>query len=146
MPYCSECGKEIKDNARFCRNCGAPVEQEEQRTDAYRPKAEVKKTSVIIVGMICVTAVALAVIGLAFWSLSRRESQSYGESERTAAEQTGVQEEQKEQDFLLFEGETFTLELPLSWEGKYSLETGSDYYAFYNIEITWPGMAEIYSI
>lgn len=40
---------------------------------------------------------------------------------------------------LLFEGETFTLELPLSWDGKYSLEVGPDYYAFYNIENNMAG-------
>ena len=31
------------------------------------------------------------------------------------------------------------MELPLSWDGKYSLEVGPDYYAFYNIENNMAG-------
>jgi uncharacterized membrane protein YvbJ len=27
MPYCPECGKEIKDDAMFCPRCGAPIRQ-----------------------------------------------------------------------------------------------------------------------
>ncbi len=26
MPYCSKCGNELKDDAKFCPKCGAPVE------------------------------------------------------------------------------------------------------------------------
>jgi len=25
MPYCWKCGTELKENARFCHKCGAPV-------------------------------------------------------------------------------------------------------------------------
>ena len=27
MPYCSNCGKELPENAAFCPNCGAPVKR-----------------------------------------------------------------------------------------------------------------------
>lgn len=38
MKYCEQCGKQMKDNAKFCPICGAPVETEEAPESKVCPK------------------------------------------------------------------------------------------------------------
>ena len=64
MKYCSNCGKEINENAVICLNCGAAIKNENV--------VEVKKTSngtgnaSMILGIISIIAVAIALfLGIA---------------------------------------------------------------------------------
>jgi len=61
---CSKCGKEIKDDAKFCNLCGTPVEQ---------PKKEIKKKKktpvIILVAVLC-----LALIGGGLFFLLGKEN------------------------------------------------------------------------
>ncbi len=38
--YCSKCGKEIKDDTRFCPYCGAPVKAAPQQTTQFQPRSD----------------------------------------------------------------------------------------------------------
>ena len=41
--FCRNCGKEMRDDARFCPNCGAPLEKKEEPAPAEAedaPKGE----------------------------------------------------------------------------------------------------------
>lgn len=41
MPFCSNCGNEIKPGAAFCGNCGTPVKQEAAGPPVYEPTGSV---------------------------------------------------------------------------------------------------------
>lgn len=36
MKYCSNCGKELADNAAFCSGCGAPQQAQKTASDSYQ--------------------------------------------------------------------------------------------------------------
>ncbi|MCR5703673.1 MAG: zinc-ribbon domain-containing protein [Eubacterium sp.] len=56
--YCNNCGNEISEGAKFCRNCGAPVEQPQDQyygesqnagyTDSYEEKKPAKNQGLVI--------------------------------------------------------------------------------------------------
>ena len=56
--YCNNCGNEISEGAKFCRNCGAPVEQPQNQyygesqnagyTDSYEEKKPAKNQGLVI--------------------------------------------------------------------------------------------------
>ena len=58
---CSECEKEISDKAKFCVNCGCPIEDKYKQADEYtseqtdRPEATTLKTvaTIILVSFKC---------------------------------------------------------------------------------------------
>ena len=46
--FCKNCGKELREGAKFCNSCGCPVkniEQPQQKADAYSPKEEQRAAS-----------------------------------------------------------------------------------------------------
>jgi len=43
MKYCSQCGSQISDDARFCEKCGSRVQSGRQTAD-YEPEPPKKKT------------------------------------------------------------------------------------------------------
>lgn len=45
--YCIYCGKQIKDNAKFCTFCGARTDEDEEKTEVILPVEE-DKTEVIL--------------------------------------------------------------------------------------------------
>lgn len=92
MAYCSNCGKELKPDDRFCSRCGARAgvreDREERENREERPAAgssacgEKKEggkrgnNGVIITGMICATAVVLVVAVLIFFARSKKPEPS----------------------------------------------------------------------
>ncbi|MCL1895969.1 MAG: zinc ribbon domain-containing protein [Clostridiales bacterium] len=74
MKYCSKCGKEIKDEAKFCPKCGAKqgaqnkVAQGHEETNAGAPRRQPKespplnpKAKLIVVGAAAVVAVIVVI-------------------------------------------------------------------------------------
>lgn len=68
---CSECGKEISDKAKFCVNCGCPIEDKYKQTEKYtseqtdkRPEAATLKTVATII-LVCgiILAIILFIVG-----------------------------------------------------------------------------------
>lgn len=41
--FCSECGNEVNDNARFCNNCGVSLIDDEPKQDAHQNASNVYK-------------------------------------------------------------------------------------------------------
>lgn len=72
---CSECGKEISDQATVCPNCGAPTHVETKATETpKKPKKEKKKGSclgaiLIVVGVL----ILIGILGSAFSSNDKVE-------------------------------------------------------------------------
>lgn len=76
---CSECGKEISDKAKFCVNCGCPIEGKQKQAEEYmseqidRPEAKTLKTVATII-LVCgiILSVILIIIGIgetSFWGV-----------------------------------------------------------------------------
>lgn len=76
---CSECEKEISDKAKFCVNCGCPIEDKYKQADEYtseqtdRPEATTLKTVATII-LVCgiILSVILIIIGIgetSFWGV-----------------------------------------------------------------------------
>ena len=42
MKYCTKCGSEIPDDAKFCIKCGRPVDQKEASSQPKRDNSENK--------------------------------------------------------------------------------------------------------
>ena len=42
---CKKCGKELKEDARFCGYCGAPVQPEKQKKAAHITNRKMKMTA-----------------------------------------------------------------------------------------------------
>ena len=65
VPYCSKCGAELSEDARFCPFCGIPVgppevaKQEPERRE--RPKRPISTLAIVLISLIVVAAVVVAV-------------------------------------------------------------------------------------
>ncbi len=73
---CRNCGRELKENERFCENCGAPVDTGEwdgtlaQAENTEQPVPKPKKKTGIVIGAVAAVAAAGA---LAFAFLSQKD-------------------------------------------------------------------------
>lgn len=66
--YCGECGTKNEKDAKFCENCGAALEQEEEKKEGKREKKPaakarkpISKSKKILIGVICAVVVLLIV-------------------------------------------------------------------------------------
>ena len=51
--YCSECGKEIKNGAKFCGECGAKVKKDKKKIDFKNNKLALIISAVVALLVIC---------------------------------------------------------------------------------------------
>ncbi len=66
MPYCSKCGFEVDEDAKFCPSCGTPTQPpvvEPEKRDVRRP---LNRLSIIAITLIVVTVVAAIIVVFAF--------------------------------------------------------------------------------
>ena len=66
--YCGECGTKNEKDAKFCENCGAALEQEEEKKEGKREKKPaakarkpISKSKKILIVVICAVVVLLIV-------------------------------------------------------------------------------------
>lgn len=66
MKYCSNCGKELKENADICLNCGRLIEKKEEIIPKIKVKVPRKGISItgMILGIIAIVWSAIEVISL----------------------------------------------------------------------------------
>ena len=78
---CPECGEELLDNAKFCKNCGAQIdsgaaEANVQQTQTYAPPVEEKNyTLAIVLGYICAILIPIIGVIIAIYLLTRKDSE-----------------------------------------------------------------------
>lgn len=68
--YCEKCGQEIPDHATFCGKCGAKIGDTEQQ-DIGKKKRKPGRDRKVLLRIGQVIAIAVGVIGIAFWISSR---------------------------------------------------------------------------
>lgn len=68
--YCEKCGQEIPDYATFCGKCGAKIGDTEQQ-DIWKKKRKPSRGRKVLSRIGQVIAIAVGVIGIAFWISSR---------------------------------------------------------------------------
>lgn len=68
--YCEKCGQEIPDHATFCGKCGAKIGDTEQQ-DIGKKKRKPGRGRKVLSRIGQVIAIAVGVIGIAFWISSR---------------------------------------------------------------------------
>ncbi len=61
MPYCNQCGKEVKDEDKFCSSCGEKFEKEE--TIPNKPIQKKKSNSTVLYIFLAVLAILTFKIG-----------------------------------------------------------------------------------
>ncbi len=65
--YCKECGNEIPKDAKFCPNCGAPIEDTEETQEAdmeqYYDSSSKKRKSLIVM-LVFLGTLILIVLGV----------------------------------------------------------------------------------
>lgn len=85
--YCANCGKEVREGAKFCNHCGAPM-------TAYEPKPKHRTGVVVIASLLCLAAL----IGVGFFTgffdrlLTHTEPSPPPEPETFASENVREQE------------------------------------------------------
>lgn len=66
--YCTKCGSEVAENAKFCLNCGEPV-----GTAAVPAKQGGRKTVIIVVAIVLAVAIIAGVIAGVAVTVSRKK-------------------------------------------------------------------------
>jgi len=118
MPYCSKCGTELGEDAKFCPACGTsvgpPVAEPERRRERRPISTLTIALIVLLVAAVIVTAIAAAVF-LGFW-------QPFG---RVVGSGNLVTQEEYFSDFTVVEvGSGFTVEIAQS--SLYSISITAD--------------------
>lgn len=62
--YCAKCGKEIKDGARFCGNCRAPVGVQNIQPEIKADRADKQRTTQAMNRMVIAVVVVLMIGGV----------------------------------------------------------------------------------
>ena len=67
MKYCSKCGKQLEDNAKFCDNCGTPASnQNTYNSGSGEQDGNGKKTIILLAVALAVVVVICAVVLIVF--------------------------------------------------------------------------------
>lgn len=78
--YCSRCGKEIDDNAAFCKHCGAPTGAMTPAVGSANVEKMGKKpiiiTAIVCIAVICITVLIVNVVNSNKKSSSDRKEQA----------------------------------------------------------------------
>lgn len=94
--YCKQCGKELDPNAKFCTNCGTPVEQKENQPEQNihvhisNVPQEKKSGAGKVAAVLAILAIIIA--GAAFWWSSNGKD----EPQQASVQQYGSDPEEKE--------------------------------------------------
>lgn len=150
MKYCPNCGRELKDEMKFCGGCGTPQMIEELKDTKKRKK---KKWTWILLVFIILTLIASGIVFLYFWKI-KPEEKNYDENnigavyfhqieeEHIASDKNGIKYTDNEILLVAEEGTSYkkieriaksvdaeivgwieqTGDYQLKFEGKYSLE------------------------
>ena len=66
---CSKCGKEISENAKFCRYCGTPIQAEEGVSSVKKQKGDVRETVRNGEFPVCIAVGILAMTGITAFTI-----------------------------------------------------------------------------
>lgn len=76
--YCNQCGCEIKDTAKFCKKCGAVVEEEIKETSQLEQNLVrffyTKRKPILIVLILLLIISGGIVVGISLWKNNQKES------------------------------------------------------------------------
>lgn len=76
MAFCSSCGKELSENAKFCINCGKPVDNSSEVKEAQLVS---KKMAIYVIAAAAVVGVALAILAYCLIGKTSDESGDEGD-------------------------------------------------------------------
>lgn len=99
--FCSNCGKEISDNSRFCRYCGVEVEKLPEAGELEPEQQSINrvlKIILIIVAIVCAVMVALLILTIRNHQGDRASGSSDKEQTIAAEDDDEDTEEESEED------------------------------------------------
>lgn len=87
--FCSECGKQLADDAKFCGECGAAQSNEEQSLQQVSQKAsvEIKNTNYFSANYLLAYFIVSAILALIFYALSDKSEVEANVADTTQLEQ-----------------------------------------------------------
>lgn len=148
--YCSKCGKEIPDTAKFCTVCGVPVKEAERASISSIAETADKgnrKKRFIGIGMICTLVIVIAggFVLHANRKAARTEipSSAINETQPSEAENTSEPETEINTGFVTQNGELYYYDTDGELIKGWIEENGSRYYAAYNGILYTNGIFEI---
>ena len=148
--FCSNCGTEVNQGAKFCSNCGAAIDSQSTPTNTqsesspvngadsnYKPNNDTKKKGLSIKLLIIVAVVVVLLVGIGLIvrtfgnsnhsSTSDNSEKDYSETTNNASVTDIPQEEIPIQNDIIIETEFYTITLPADWEGRFFSEETNIY-------------------